>query len=153
MITTTHRELAHRRTDGLDVRLLWEPGTDRVSVSLMDAKTGDGFEVSVVNGRLKGMMEHQFPVVLGRDLAAASGAYVISAHATVNGTGDVPAAVSALRPPGIHAVVHLAGDGLGLADLLIPGGRIASTVGSPPDRRVQSGGRYRNAGPAGTLAS
>src|ERR1700750_1642205 len=94
------------------------------------------------------MMEHQFPVVLGRDLAAASGAYVIStarpgedddaflrdlgAHATVNGTGDVPAAVTALRPLGIHAVVHLAGNGLELADLLIPGGRIASTMGLAP---------------------
>jgi NADPH:quinone reductase-like Zn-dependent oxidoreductase len=81
-------------------------------------------------------------------LAAASGAYVIStarpgedddaflrdlgAHATVNGTGDVPAAVTVLRPLGIHAVVHLAGNGLELADLLIPGGRIASTMGSQP---------------------
>jgi NADPH:quinone reductase-like Zn-dependent oxidoreductase len=87
-------------------------------------------------------------------LAAASGAYVIStarpgedddaflrdlgAHATVDYTGDVPAAVTALRPAVIHAVVHLAGDGLELADLLIPGGRIASTVGLPPD---QLGGR------------
>jgi len=59
-------------------------------------------------------------------LAAASGAYVISTvrpgedddallrdlgiHATVDYTGDVPAAVTALRPAGIHAVVHLAGD-------------------------------------------
>jgi len=41
---------------------------------------------------------------------------------------------SASVPVVNHAVVHLAGDGLGLADLLIPGGRIASTVGSPPGR-------------------
>ena len=53
---------------------------------------------------------------------------------TVDSTGDVPAAVAALRPAGIHVVVHLAGDGLELADLLVPGGRIASTLGLPPDQ-------------------
>jgi NADPH:quinone reductase len=52
----------------------------------------------------------------------------------VDAAGDVPAAVAALRPEGIHAVVHLAGDGLELADLLVPGGRIASTLGLPPDQ-------------------
>jgi NADPH2:quinone reductase len=77
-------------------------------------------------------------------LAAATGADVIStappgeqqaylrglgAHEAVDYTGDVPAAVAALRPDGIHAVVHLAGDGLELADLLVAGGRIASTMG------------------------
>jgi NADPH:quinone reductase-like Zn-dependent oxidoreductase len=51
----------------------------------------------------------------------------LGAHHTVDYTGDVPAAVAALLPEGIHAVVHLAGDGLELADLLVPGGRIAST--------------------------
>jgi hypothetical protein len=57
----THRELAHRRTDGLDVRLLWEPGTDRVSVSLMDARTGDGFEVPVAPGdRALDVFHHPF---------------------------------------------------------------------------------------------
>ena len=31
-------------------------------------------------------------------------------------------------------MVHLAGDGLELADLLVPGGRIASTLGLSGDR-------------------
>ena len=44
---TTTRELAHRRNDGLDIRLLWDSATDRVTVALHDAKTGDGFEVEV----------------------------------------------------------------------------------------------------------
>ncbi len=81
-------------------------------------------------------------------LAAAAGAYVIGsaqpgaeraylrdlgADDTVDYTGDVPAAVAALRPDGIHAVVHLAGDGLELADLLVAGGRIASTLGLTAD--------------------
>jgi hypothetical protein len=41
------RELAHRRNDGLDVRLLWDPSTDSVCVSLRDSRTGAGFEVPV----------------------------------------------------------------------------------------------------------
>ena len=28
--TSTTRELAHRRNDGLDIRLLWDSATDRV---------------------------------------------------------------------------------------------------------------------------
>lgn len=81
-------------------------------------------------------------------LAAARGAYVIAtarpgeedarlrdlaARDTVDFTGDVPAAVAALRPGGIHVVVHLAGDGLELADPLVPGGPPARpSNGSPP---------------------
>ena len=45
--TTSIRELAHRRNDGLDIRLLWDSVTDRVLVSLHDGKTGEGFEVEV----------------------------------------------------------------------------------------------------------
>jgi hypothetical protein len=47
MTTTTLRELAHRRNDGLDIRLMWDSATDTVTVALHDAKTGDGFEVEV----------------------------------------------------------------------------------------------------------
>jgi NADPH:quinone reductase-like Zn-dependent oxidoreductase len=223
-----------------------EPGEGEVLVRVQ-ASSVNGFDVSVADGCLRGIMEHHFPVVLGRDfagtveaagpgvqslqpgdtvfgvvtkpalgdgafgeyitapvgytarvpagldlaaagalglagtaalavvdavallpgetvlvwgaaggvgafaaqLAAASGAYVISTarpgeddaylrdlgtHHTVDVTGDIPAAVAALRPAGIHAVVHLAGDGLELTDLLVPGGRIASTLGLPPDQ-------------------
>jgi len=233
-----------------------EPGEGEVLVRVR-ASSVNGFDVSVASGHLKGLIEHRFPVVLGRDfagtveaagpgvqslrpgeavfgvvtkpalgdgafgeyvtapvactarvpagldlavagalglagtaalaavdavaplpgetvlvsgatggvgafavqLAAASGAYVISTtrpgedeaylrdlgtHHTVDDTGDVPAAVAALRPPGIHAVVHLAGDGLELADLLVPGGRIASTQALPLD---QLGGRAVQATP------
>jgi hypothetical protein len=72
MITTTHRELAHRRTDGLDVRLLWQPGTDRVTVSLMDARTGDGFAVAVAPGeRAMDVFHHPFAYAAVRDAAKA----------------------------------------------------------------------------------
>lgn len=222
-----------------------QPGEGEVLVRVR-ASSVNGFDVAVAGGYLKGMMEHRFPVVLGKDfagiveaagpgvaslqagdtvfgvvmkavlgdgawgeyvtvpeaytarvpggldlatagalglagtaalnavdaiaplpgetvliagatggvgafavqLAAARGAHVIAtaqpgeqeaylrglgAHDAVDFTGDVPAAVAALRPDGIHAVVHLAGDGLELADLLVAGGRIASTLGLSGD--------------------
>ncbi|MFJ4835770.1 NADP-dependent oxidoreductase [Streptomyces sp. NPDC088747] len=83
---------------------------------------------------------------LAVQLAAASGARVIATArpgaeadfvtsltdadvAVVDFTGDLEAQVRALAPEGVDAALHLAGDGVQLAGLLKPGGRIASTVG------------------------
>lgn len=41
------RELDARSADGIDVRLLWHPSTDRVSVYLRDDRTGEAFVVAV----------------------------------------------------------------------------------------------------------
>jgi hypothetical protein len=41
------RELDGRITDGIHVRLLWNPSDDRVSVAVEDTKTGDAFELPV----------------------------------------------------------------------------------------------------------
>lgn len=46
----------------------------------------------------------------------------------VDYSGDLVAQVRAIAPGGVDAVLHLAGDGDQLADLLRPGGRIASTL-------------------------
>jgi NADPH:quinone reductase-like Zn-dependent oxidoreductase len=86
-------------------------------------------------------------------LAAAGGATVIAtarpgreaefvqnlgaAHA-VDYTGDLAATVRAIRPNGVDAAIHLAGDFLVLADLLVPNGRLSSTLGVGPE---QLGGR------------
>jgi hypothetical protein len=44
---TRRTELAHRAGDGIDVYLFWnEPGS-RVTVSVLDARTDDRFEVEV----------------------------------------------------------------------------------------------------------
>ena len=224
-----------------------EPGPGEVLVRV-HASSLNGFDLSVAAGWLKGMMEHRFPVVLGKDfagtveavgagvsrfavgdrvfgvvmkpvlgdgafgefvtvpesfgithmpaelsfqtagalglagvaalmavdavapaadetvlvsgatggvgafavqLAAARGAQVIAtakpgdestfarqtgAAQTVDHSGDLAAAVRALHPNGVHAVIHLAGDGIQLSDLLVSGGRIASTLGLGPDQ-------------------
>lgn len=50
MQTTTNRttrELDHRVNDGLDVKLQWDPLTNRVSVAVEDERTGGFFELAV----------------------------------------------------------------------------------------------------------
>ena len=76
--------------------------------------------------------------------AAAAGATVIAtakpgeeadfvrglgAHQVVDYRGDLPAQVLAASPTGVDVIVHLAGDGAALVDLLTEKGRIASTLG------------------------
>ncbi|MCP2323939.1 NADPH:quinone reductase-like Zn-dependent oxidoreductase [Hamadaea flava] len=81
--------------------------------------------------------------------AAAAGARVIAsarpgeeadfvrglgAAETVDYTGDVAAQVRQITPDGVDAVVHLAGDGAALAELLTDKGRLASTLGLGADQ-------------------
>lgn len=82
-------------------------------------------------------------------LAAASGAQVIAtaqsadevafvrdlgAALTVDYSTDLTDALRYERPQGVEAVIHLAGDAQQLADLLVPGGRFASTLGVGPEQ-------------------
>jgi hypothetical protein len=47
MVIKAVRELDHRASDGIDVRLLWDPRTDRVSVAVEDTRGGESFELDV----------------------------------------------------------------------------------------------------------
>ena len=82
-------------------------------------------------------------------LAAARGATVIAtakpgdeedfvrdlgASHAVDYTGDVAAQVREIRPGGVEAVLHFAGDGAALGGLLVEGGRLASTLIMSPDQ-------------------
>ena len=44
---TGTRELDFRSSDGLEVALLWQPETNRVSVSVFDSRSGDDFTLEV----------------------------------------------------------------------------------------------------------
>lgn len=57
----------------------------------------------------------------------------LGADATVDYTGDIAAAVRALHPGGVPAAIHLAGDPAVLANVVAPGGRLASTRGFTQD--------------------
>ena len=48
--TTPMRELDHRHSDGIDVRLLWSQGDNKVHVAVNDNKTGESFVVEVREG-------------------------------------------------------------------------------------------------------
>lgn len=45
----TIHELDQRINDGVDVRLLWNSRTDRVSVAVEDHRTGEFFEVPIAD--------------------------------------------------------------------------------------------------------
>jgi hypothetical protein len=46
-VTSLLRELDHRKTDGIDVWLLWSEDDGTVTVSVADDKTGDRFTIEV----------------------------------------------------------------------------------------------------------
>ena len=59
-MTTTIRELDHRHNDGIDVTLLWDAATNRVSVFVRDARAGEAFEVDVEPGRALDAFHHPY---------------------------------------------------------------------------------------------
>jgi NADPH:quinone reductase-like Zn-dependent oxidoreductase len=63
----------------------------------------------------------------------------LGADEVVDYTGDLTAQVRALRPDGVDAVIHLAGDPMVLASLVRKGGRIVSTLGVGPDQVADLG--------------
>jgi hypothetical protein len=50
LVCMTTRELDHRTNDGLDVRMLWDPGENRVTVVVDDHRAGETFEIVVGPG-------------------------------------------------------------------------------------------------------
>jgi hypothetical protein len=60
-MTTTVHELDYRANDGIYVTMSWDSVTDRVTVSVADAKTDDAFEVVVAPGeRALDVFHHPF---------------------------------------------------------------------------------------------
>lgn len=59
--TAALRELDHRVSDGIDVRLLWRPHDNRALVSVSDAKTGEAFTIEVgPDQRALDVFQHPF---------------------------------------------------------------------------------------------
>ena len=63
------RELNYRFRDGLEVALLWQPETNRVSVSVFDAKTGDDFDLEVDAAEASDAFHHPFHPAVAPGLA------------------------------------------------------------------------------------
>jgi NADPH:quinone reductase-like Zn-dependent oxidoreductase len=113
------------------------------AIQAVDAVAPTAGETILVSGATGGVGAYAV------QLAAARGATVIAtakpgedtefvhglgaAHA-IDYTGDVAAQVQAIRPNGVDAVLHFAGDGAQLGELLVPGGRLASTLIMSPEQ-------------------
>ena len=57
---TRRTELAHRASDGLDVYLFWNEPGNCVTVSVVDARTDDTFELEVDGRRALDAYNHPF---------------------------------------------------------------------------------------------
>jgi hypothetical protein len=53
-------ELAHRETDGIAVTLLWHSETDRLTVSVRDWRTGDGFDIAAARRDAMDVFHHPY---------------------------------------------------------------------------------------------
>ncbi len=109
--------------------------------SAVDALGLAGGESVLIVGATGGVGAYavQMAKALGATVVATAGAdqadFVkgLGADQTVDHTGDLAGAVRALYPNGVDCVIHLVGDPVAVADLLVPGGKLASTLGAGPD--------------------
>jgi hypothetical protein len=71
MATTTitqKTELAHRTSDGIDVYLLWNEPSSRVTVRVFDERTNNGFELEVDSRDALDAFNHPFVYAARRDM-------------------------------------------------------------------------------------
>jgi hypothetical protein len=69
------RELDHRINDGLDIRMLWDPGENKVTVVVRDARNGEVFEVEVGPGdSARDVFNHPFAYEPSRRIVLAPAA-------------------------------------------------------------------------------
>jgi hypothetical protein len=66
------RELDRRHNHGLDVQLIWEPQTDRVSVALIDEHSGESLAFEVDPSEALTAFHHPYAYASGGDVVARS---------------------------------------------------------------------------------
>jgi hypothetical protein len=76
MASKRTQELDFRSSDGLEVSLLWEPETSRVTVSVHDVKTGDDFEIEVAGHEAMDAFRHPFAYAATNNVHFLAGASV-----------------------------------------------------------------------------
>jgi hypothetical protein len=70
--TTLTRELDHRESDGIEVRLLWRPHDDTALVAVSDSRTGESFSIEVRDGeRALDVFHHPYAYAGSRRTVAA----------------------------------------------------------------------------------
>ena len=71
---TGTRELDFRSNAGLEVALLWEPETNRVSVSVFDGRSGDDFTLEVDPAKALHAFDHPYAFAAARGVHFVAGA-------------------------------------------------------------------------------
>ena len=69
-------ELDFRSNDGLEVALLWQPETNRVTVSVFDAKNGDDFDLDVDPAEAMDAFHHPYAYAANRGVHFVAGTRV-----------------------------------------------------------------------------
>ena len=59
----TSRELDHRCNDGIDVKLLWNPVANQVSITVKDVRSGASLAFEVDPADARGAFHHPYPYV------------------------------------------------------------------------------------------
>jgi NADPH:quinone reductase-like Zn-dependent oxidoreductase len=136
-----HATCTAKRPDGLDANAAGALGLAGIAAKLaVDALAPTAGESVLICGATGGVG------AIAIQLARQRGAHVIAtatpeaagfvqdlgADETVDYTGDLAAMVRKTHPGGVDAALHAAGDGMAIADLVAPGGRMASTLGIGP---------------------
>jgi hypothetical protein len=73
MASKRTQELDFRSNDGLDVALLWQPETNRVSISVYDSKTGDDFDIEVAPAEATDAFHHPYAYAASRGVHFVAG--------------------------------------------------------------------------------
>jgi NADPH:quinone reductase len=129
--------------DGLDVSLAGALALAGVAgLMCVDAVAPQAGETVLISGATGGVGAYAMQLVRSRGAEVIATAkpgqeeafvHELGATQTVDYGADVTDGVRALRPDGVDAVIHLAGDARRLVDALKPGGRYASTLLFSPE--------------------
>jgi hypothetical protein len=63
------RELDHRNSDGIDVRLLWNSRTNLVSIAVEDERTGEAFVLDVPSADAREAFNHPYSFIFRQNSA------------------------------------------------------------------------------------
>jgi hypothetical protein len=60
------RELAHRTSDGIEVTLFWIKPSDRVTIAVLDTRSGESLEFDVAGGAALDAFNHPYAYAAAR---------------------------------------------------------------------------------------
>ena len=72
-MSSAARELAHRQSATDEVRLLWDPETNRVELDVRDLSTGVGFQLEVAPGDAMDAFYHPYAYIAAREIPSYVG--------------------------------------------------------------------------------